>query len=114
MVILRRSVAGVSIAFLLACGDSEGAGGSAGSGGGSDSPAGPGATNGPATSGSSQTSSATTGSGGAPPGCDFTEVPGTTTETIDVGGTMRSYVLAVPASVDGKSAVPLVFGFHGF
>jgi polyhydroxybutyrate depolymerase len=37
---------------------------------------------------------------------------GDTNETVDVGGTSRSYVLHVPAKYDGKSAVPLVVDFH--
>ncbi|MBL9025385.1 MAG: hypothetical protein JNL21_24535 [Myxococcales bacterium] len=103
-----------ALLFLLGCGDSsEGTG----SGGGTTVSAGQttatSTTSGSST-GSSPTSSATTGSGGAPPSCDFTETPGTTTETLDVDGTMRTYVLVVPDDVDGKSAVPLVFGFHGF
>ncbi len=32
---------------------------------------------------------------------------------VDVGGTMRSYVLHVPASYTGDTAVPLVLDFHG-
>lgn len=95
------------------CGDSD----SQGSGGGTEATTTTGAasvtTGGVTTTGSSPTTS-TTGSGGAPPSCDFTETAGTTTETIDVGGAMRTYVLVVPASVDGRSPMPLILGFHGF
>ncbi len=38
--------------------------------------------------------------------------PGETNETIDVGGTMRSYILHVPASYTGAAPVPLVLDFH--
>src|SRR5262245_40606362 len=56
------------------------------------------------------------GSGGAAgsPGCGMPERPGASTETIDVNGTERSFVLVVPESVDGMTPVPLIFGFHGF
>jgi polyhydroxybutyrate depolymerase len=37
---------------------------------------------------------------------------GDTPATIDVGGASRSYLLHVPASYDGSSAVPLVVDFH--
>ncbi len=36
-----------------------------------------------------------------------------TEETVDVGGTKRSYVLAVPKSFDPERAYPLVLVFHG-
>ncbi len=105
----------VALFSLCACGDDAqstgGAGGEAPTTG-----AGPGGTTGPggpSTTGSSPTTS-TTGSGGAPPSCSFNETPGTTTETLDVGGTARTYVLVIPDSVDGTTAVPLIFGFHGF
>lgn len=39
--------------------------------------------------------------------------PGDTTDTIQSGGTTRSYILHVPSSYDGTRAVPLVFDFHG-
>jgi polyhydroxybutyrate depolymerase len=39
--------------------------------------------------------------------------PGTTTQNIQFGGTARSYILHVPASYTGKTAVPLVLDFHG-
>ena len=38
----------------------------------------------------------------------------TLNQTIMVDGVSRSYILYVPASYDGSSAVPLVFNFHGF
>jgi len=40
-------------------------------------------------------------------------LPGTTRQTLTVGGTERSYLIHVPASYDGSSAVPLVLMFHG-
>ena len=38
----------------------------------------------------------------------------TTTLTVDVNGTTRSYVLYVPASYTPGTAVPLLFNFHGY
>jgi polyhydroxybutyrate depolymerase len=38
--------------------------------------------------------------------------PGETTESIDIGGTTRSYILHVPASYAGAAPVPLVLDFH--
>ena len=90
---------------------------------GSETTAGPGSGSGAsATSASSAQSSSGSagqssgGSGGAAgsPGCGMPERPGTSNETIDVGGTARSFVLVVPRSVDGMTPVPLIFGFHGF
>jgi poly(3-hydroxybutyrate) depolymerase len=113
---MSRSIA-IPVAALLAlaaggCGDAGGAGG-AGAGGGSSAVSAPDATGpGPGSTGSLSTGS--TGAGGAPPSCDFTETPGTSTETIDVSGVVRSYVLSIPASADGKTPVALVLGFHGF
>jgi polyhydroxybutyrate depolymerase len=40
-------------------------------------------------------------------------VPGETTETIQVGGVARRFILHVPASYDGQVPVPLVLDFHG-
>lgn len=54
--------------------------------------------------------------GGAPPveTCPATSLgPGTTNVSIQFGGTARSYILHVPASYTGKTAVPLVLDFHG-
>jgi polyhydroxybutyrate depolymerase len=39
--------------------------------------------------------------------------PGETTETIQIGGVMRSYILHVPASYTGQTPVPLVLDWHG-
>ena len=39
---------------------------------------------------------------------------GDTTETIDVGGTLRSYILHVPPSYRGDGPAPLILNFHGF
>jgi poly(3-hydroxybutyrate) depolymerase len=89
--------------------------------------AGAGASTSAASSSASQggsSSSSASGSGGqggdgaggmvGSPGCGTPETPGTSDETLDVGGTERSYVLALPEAVDGQTPVPLVFGFHGF
>ncbi len=105
--------------LCVACGDSDATGGPGGAGGAG--PAGPTVT---ATVGSAPTSSATgastttgattTGGGGASPGCGSSEAAGTTDETLEVGGTVRSYVLVVPDGLDGVTPVPIIFGFHGF
>jgi polyhydroxybutyrate depolymerase len=39
--------------------------------------------------------------------------PGDVTDTIQSGGTTRSYILHVPPGYDGTHAVPIVFDFHG-
>jgi polyhydroxybutyrate depolymerase len=62
--------------------------------------------------------STSSGSSGAPdasgPSCPagLTAKPGETTETIMVGGIARTYILHVPPSYTGKTAMPLVFDFH--
>jgi polyhydroxybutyrate depolymerase len=38
--------------------------------------------------------------------------PGTTTDSISVGGTTRSYIIHVPASYNGQTPVPLVTDWH--
>ncbi len=38
----------------------------------------------------------------------------TLNQTIMVDGVSRSYILYIPATYDGNSAVPLVFNYHGF
>lgn len=48
------------------------------------------------------------------PGCGMAETAGSRTETLDVTGSMRSYVIAVPSGLDGVTPVPLILGFHGF
>jgi poly(3-hydroxybutyrate) depolymerase len=113
-------LAGVLAAACLGCSDSEGddasssASGAAGAGA-SASSSGAGASGGTgAAGGAGSGASGPGGSGGGAPGCSFTETPGESTQTIDVGGTERSYVLAIPESVDGKTPVPVIFGFHGF
>jgi poly(3-hydroxybutyrate) depolymerase len=52
--------------------------------------------------------------GSAPVTCPATSTlaPGETTQTIQVGGAMRQYILHVPASYTGKTATPLVVDFH--
>jgi polyhydroxybutyrate depolymerase len=39
-------------------------------------------------------------------------LPGETTRTVMVDGTARTFILSVPASVTGKTPVPLVIDFH--
>ncbi len=70
-----------------------GAGGSAGKGGGGGT--------------------ATGGAGGATISCTGrTAAAGETNQTIQVGGTSRTYILHIPSSYNGKSPVPLVLDFH--
>ena len=51
----------------------------------------------------------------APPAapCGLPPIPGTTTETIVVGGVQRTYLKVVPASVLANRPVPVIIGFHG-
>jgi polyhydroxybutyrate depolymerase len=56
------------------------------------------------------------GTGGAPPvqTCPPSSLPpGTTNQTIQFGGSARSYIIHVPASYTGQTPVPLVTDFHG-
>jgi polyhydroxybutyrate depolymerase len=39
--------------------------------------------------------------------------PGQTKHTLDVGGVARTYLIVVPASVDGRTPAPVILGFHG-
>jgi polyhydroxybutyrate depolymerase len=43
-----------------------------------------------------------------------TIVSGDSNRTVDIGGIERSYVLHTPPGLFGRSAVPVVFVFHGF
>lgn len=53
------------------------------------------------------------GSDGGTPGCARAPVVGATTETIDVDGVERTYLVVVPASLDGSIPAPVLLGFHG-
>lgn len=54
------------------------------------------------------------GAGGSAPGCNVADPQkGVFDETIDVGGTSRTYVLSVPDSYDPAAPLPLVFAWHG-
>jgi poly(3-hydroxybutyrate) depolymerase len=48
-------------------------------------------------------------------GCGVTPAmaAGVTDGTITVDGTMRTYVLSIPMGYDGKTPLPLAFGWHG-
>jgi len=65
------------------------------------------------------TGGAAEGVGGSPPGVPAAGCPaiilaaGDSTRTLNVGGVDRTYVLHVPATYTGASAVPLLFDFHG-
>lgn len=49
-----------------------------------------------------------------PPTCPSPALaPGDSTETLNVGGVTRHFVLHVPASYDGTKAAPLIVDFHG-
>jgi polyhydroxybutyrate depolymerase len=53
----------------------------------------------------------------APPHVDCGDAPalsaGMKTETLQVGGEMRSYLVVVPASLDARVRAPVLIGFHG-
>ncbi len=52
--------------------------------------------------------------GGAPAECAAAAVAGSKTETIVVGGVDRTYLVIVPASLQGSTAAaPVLLGFHG-
>ena len=57
-----------------------------------------------------------TGSGGAGTTCTpaRTHAPGTSTVNMQSGGMARDYVLHIPPSYDGTTALPLVFDVHGY
>lgn len=46
--------------------------------------------------------------------CNLPAKAGLTSEKLESGGVTRTYLLAVPRSYDGKTALPVVFSFHGF
>jgi polyhydroxybutyrate depolymerase len=54
----------------------------------------------------------TTGGGGAISCSGKTAPAGETTRTIQIGGTSRTYILHVPSTYSGATAVPLVLDFH--
>ncbi|HEX2877018.1 MAG TPA: PHB depolymerase family esterase [Polyangiaceae bacterium] len=86
-----------------------GTAGSSAAGSGSGGSSNGGGSNGGSSAGGSGGGSA----GGSSVSCPATVLKaGDTNETVDVGGTSRSYVLHVPAKYDGKSAVPLIVDFH--
>src|SRR5688572_18633047 len=66
------------------------------------------------TSSSSGATSSSSESTGEPSDCTVTMVAGSTTQTIDVNGVERSYLVVVPQSLDGAtSPAPVLMGFHG-
>lgn len=53
------------------------------------------------------------GSGSAAPGCAQAPAAGTSTQTIAVGGTRRTYLLVVPGGLTAGTPVPVIMGLHG-
>lgn len=52
-------------------------------------------------------------SSGASPGCSAgTVTPGDQTVSVDVAGTMRSFILHIPSSYTGDSPTPFIIDFH--
>ena len=125
---------GAWLAIAAACGDSgadgtstassaggggsssSAAGGNGGAGGGgaptgtTASSTGAGGSGGGASTG---TTTSSTGSGGGSPGCGTPAMAGSTTETLDVDGVERTYLVVVPPSLDGSTPAPVLLGFHG-
>jgi polyhydroxybutyrate depolymerase len=104
-------------------GSSSGGGGGSGSSSGSAGVSGSGGSSGDGTgSGAGGAGSGVAGSGSAAgdggattvPSCPATSTlqPGDTNATISVGGTTRQYIVHVPTSYTGKTAVPLVTDWH--
>jgi polyhydroxybutyrate depolymerase len=89
--------------------------GSAGRGGSDAGGAGGASAGGSGSSGDTSVGGGGTGAAGGSTGTCPTAVapPGDTTRSVSVDGTMRSYVLHVPSTYDGKNPVPLVVDFHG-
>jgi polyhydroxybutyrate depolymerase len=90
------------------------AGGRSGSGGNSGSAGAAG--NGGSAGGAGQDGASGSGGrsdAGASPGCGLPVTPGQTKQTLDVGGVARTYLIVVPASVDGRTPAPVILGFHG-
>lgn len=123
MASIRTAVALVSLLTVVACGgsddgaldDGSGGGGSGGAGAtggaaGAGGTAGAGGSSGASGSGGDGGSS---GSGGA--SCaGKTGTAGDFDLTVSIGGEERRYLLHVPASYDGSTAVPFVLSFHGW
>jgi poly(3-hydroxybutyrate) depolymerase len=124
---------GVTAAGLSGCGSGastpSGTGGSAPSGaggsgtGGSDATAGTTGTGGTAgtaagsagaTAGAGGSAGGSTGTGGATPstGCGTSTTLQSGRASIDVSGTAREYILALPSGYDASHAYRLIFGFH--
>ena len=115
-----RSHAAVLMLCLASC-DEEGSvgagvGGAGGAGTGASSSSGPGGGSSGGAGGSANGGGAQgdAGAGGAAPCAGLVSAAATTDESVDVNGATRTYVLAIPVPLDGSSAVPLIFGFHGF
>lgn len=113
----------VGLAFVLvACGDSEAddgpsGAGAASSGGQASGGASSGGDGGAGASGGGAGGAGNAGGGGGSagsPGCGTPETPGVSDQTLQVDGTDRTYVLAIPEGLDGETPVPIIFGFHGF
>jgi len=98
--------------------------GAGASGGGAASAGGTGGANGGASGagigGSTPAAGTTGGSSGDDAGSSQDDCPGAAvvtagmkTETLEVDGAVRSYLVVVPASLDARTRAPVVLGFHG-
>jgi hypothetical protein len=84
----------------------------AGSSGSAGSPASGGAAAGSSGSSAGTPAMSAAGSGGASTCPPAQIAPGDTTHMLNVGSSMRSYVLHVPPSYDGSQPAPLIIDFH--
>lgn len=117
-----RIVVLVGLMTLFGCGDS-GSGGAGGTGSTrsaattqptSSTSAVAGSTNAQTAQSNASATATSASTGMASPGCGMPDTPGEREETLDVAGQTRTYTLHVPDAVTGMTAVPLIFGFHGF
>lgn len=121
---MTRTVLGLTLSLLLACGgDATNPDGPAAGGGNASSSTGSGTGGDATTSVSSSSASAgggnatggSTGSGDVPVTCPQDALASGLHElTIDFGGTDRAYDVQIPASYDNTVALPLLFDLHGY
>lgn len=110
-VVFASVLAGVVVASTATVGCKSDSGGSAGGSTSSTSSSGdPSSSSGDT---SNSTSSGATSSGATSSGTPATSPVNLTTESVSVGGTKRTYLLAVPKNYDASKSYPLVLVFHG-